>query len=63
MKKSRENHILYAKSGIEKILFAVVFVLFLLYALSMIYPFVWLVINSLKEGAEYSIGMALREPF
>lgn len=36
-----------------KILFACVFVVFVLYAITLVYPFVILFINSLKDGIEY----------
>ncbi len=63
IKKSKENYILYSRSKGEKIVYCIVFVIFLGYALSLIFPFLWLIINSLKDGAEYSINMSLKEPF
>ena len=54
-KALRDNgaHILKVRSRGEKICFGIVFFLFSLYALSLILPFVFLIINSLKGGMEY----------
>lgn len=46
----RENPILYRRGKGEKVLFAVMFTIFALYAFSLVYPFVWLVGNSLKTA-------------
>lgn len=51
MKKSK--NILNQRSAQEKIVFGIVFVIFALYAISLITPFVLLTINSLKDGMEY----------
>lgn len=51
IKKSR--NILNQRSAQEKIVFGIVFVIFVLYAISLIAPFVLLMINSLKGGMEY----------
>lgn len=37
----------------EKITLTIVFIIFLLYALSLIYPFIYLLINSFKSGVEF----------
>ena len=54
-KAMRDNgaHILKVRSKGEKVCFGIVFCLFALYAASLILPFVFLVINSLKGGMEY----------
>lgn len=41
------------KSKSEKIVFAVAFVLLLLYALSFLYPLIWLLLNSFKKQLHY----------
>lgn len=41
------------RSKSAKIVFAIVFVVFMLYAITLVYPFVILFINSLKDGVEY----------
>ena len=53
MKVSKENSILTRRGPITKVLFGVVFAIFLLYAISLILPFGFLIINSLKEPSEY----------
>lgn len=41
------------KSKYEKILFAVIFVIFFIYALTLIFPFVWIFYNSFKSYNEF----------
>lgn len=57
-KKMNDNvsSVLSGRSRGEKIVFAIVFAIFVLYAASLIYPFVWAFINSLKGSLEYSGG-------
>ena len=54
-RKQKENTspVLTKRTRGEKLVFAVVFLIFTLYALSLIYPFVWTFINSLKGSLEY----------
>ena len=53
MKKIKENSSFTKKSIPERIVYAVVFLLFFLYAASLLYPFFWGVLSSLKEVDEY----------
>lgn len=53
MKISKDNSILSKRSSGTKVLFGIVFVLFFIYALSLIVPFLFLLNNSFKEPAEY----------
>ena len=46
MKTGKENNILYTRSKSEKILFAFVFVLFTIYAVTLLFPFYYLFLNS-----------------
>ena len=52
-KKKKFGHRFYLMTKKEKIIFAVVFVLLLLYAASLIYPFVYLILNSIKTNKEF----------
>ena len=52
-KKEDESAILRKRSPREKVLFGVVFGLFVLYALSLIFPFLYMFVNSLKDPYEY----------
>lgn len=61
MKKSRS--ILDIRHGGAKVVFSIVFVIFALYALSLLFPLVWMVINSLKDSVEYSVSISLKKPF
>ncbi len=51
--KNDAAYILTVRKKGEKVLFGIVFVLFALYAVSFILPFLFLIINSLKDGLEY----------
>ena len=62
-KKIRESSILYQRSKGEKVLFAIVFVLFFLYAASLIFPLLWLLINSLQDRTIYEVNLALGNAF
>lgn len=61
--KQSESALLYKRTKWEKVIYIVVFVLFFAYALSLILPFVWLVINSLQDKLSYEINMALGDAF
>ena len=41
-KKEEVSIVIRGRSRVEKVIFPIVFVIFLLYAISLIYPFVWL---------------------
>ena len=62
-KKIRESSILYQRSKGEKVLFGIVFVLFFLYAASLIFPLLWLFINSLQDRTIYEVNLALGNAF
>lgn len=61
--KNDENHILTVRNRGEKVVFAIMFVVFVLYALSLIYPFVWLIVGSLKTATNYTLDMTQGRPF
>ena len=58
VKRNDSAHILTVRSKGEKAFFGVVFILFVIYAASLILPFIFLIINSLKDGMEYIEHMA-----
>lgn len=62
-KKIREYSILYQRSKGEKVLFGIFFVLFFLYAASLIFPLLWLLINSLQDRTIYEVNLALGNAF
>ena len=62
-KKIRESSILYQRSKGEKVLFGIFFVLFFLYAASLIFPLLWLLINSLQDRTIYEVNLALGNAF
>lgn len=49
----RHNDILYKRHGGEKALYVVMFVIFLILAISYVYPFLWLLLNSFKPQSDY----------
>lgn len=55
-RESDECAILYKRSFGEKVLFSVVFFLFLLYAFSLLYPLFWLVINSFQDSMAFEMN-------
>ena len=52
-KKVKENTVLSKRSRGEKVLYGVVLVFFIVYALSLLIPFLYLFVNSFKDGLEY----------
>lgn len=63
LKRKNQDSTLNKRSLGEKIVIGIVFVIFFLYAASLIYPFIWLIINSLKDGLEYEIHLMAKTPF
>ena len=61
-KAKREVNILNKRSAGEKVLFAVIFVLFMIYSLTMIFALCWMVVNSLKGRLEYANGNTISLP-
>ena len=61
-KKIKERSILNQRSSGEKILFAIVFVVLLIEAISLIAPIVWMFVSSLKKPLEYAAGDAFALP-
>ncbi len=59
----RKKDSLFQKSTGEKIVFAIAFAVFLIWAISLLYPLVWLLVNSFKSNLNYiedlSEGLAL----
>lgn len=62
-KKDGDAHILKVRNKAERIVFFVVFIFFVLYAVSLIYPFLWLIIASLKTPTGYMLDMTMGRPF
>lgn len=55
MKKSKENYILTQRSGFEKVIYVIVFILFAIYAFTLIFPFVWLLMQSVCDSEMYEL--------
>ena len=54
--KVKDKTILNRRSTSEKIVYPIISVLFALYAVTLLYPFVWMFVNSLKGMVEYAVG-------
>lgn len=52
-KRIKEVTILNKRSSGEKVLFGIMFTVFLVHCLSLVLPFVWMFMSSLKDGTEY----------
>lgn len=50
---ARKHDVLYKRKGSEKVLFTIMGVIFLVFALSFIFPFLWVLINAFKDPTEY----------
>ncbi len=59
----KENNSFGRKTKTQKIIFAIVFVIFLCYAISLLFPLWWLINSSLKSSVEFSMNKVAREPF
>lgn len=62
-RKKKDGSLLDKRSGLEYALFAVVFIIFAIYAISLIYPFIWLILSSFKESTEYILDISQGRPF
>ncbi|MBQ3020171.1 MAG: carbohydrate ABC transporter permease [Clostridia bacterium] len=51
--KGKEGSALYNRTAGEKVVYAIVFLLFALYTFIMTFPFIWLLYNSLKSSYNY----------
>lgn len=60
MKKTKK---LESRSYSERILFLIVFIVFVIYSISLLYPVFWLIVNSLKHWVDYSLDMSIGNPF
>lgn len=63
-KKEKElpSPLLLKRSKAERVGFTIVFCIFVLYSVSLIFPFIWVFINSLKGSLEYSAGNTFALP-
>lgn len=62
-RKPVEAAILYQRSKGEKVLYAIVFVIFLAYAVSLLFPLFWLLVNSLQDRTIYELNQMYGEGF
>ena len=58
-----KRSLLERRTGVGKIVFVIFFVLFLLYALTLLYPLFWMVLNSFRNSTDYQLAIAMKAPF
>lgn len=51
---ARHHDVLYKRHGLEKATFIFVFIIFFIFALSFIFPFLWIIMNSFKGRMEFA---------
>ncbi len=51
---SRHHDVLYRRKGLERAVYIIVFVIFIVFAITLIYPFVWMFYNSFKTTSEFA---------
>ena len=61
-KKDNGAFILTRRSKVEKSVYTFVFIIFVLYSLSLLFPVVWMIVSSFKEATEYTMGNAFDLP-
>ncbi len=61
-KIEKEGGVLAQHKGTDKILFGIVFVIFLIHSITLIFPFLWMIMSSFKEANEYLLGRAFDLP-
>lgn len=61
-KKFKEVNIVNQRGKIDKIIFGIIFIIFTIHAITLFYPILWLLVNSLKTKEEYLGGSALAFP-
>ncbi len=55
--KHREGYLLTKRSGAQRAIFVIAFIVFAVYGVSLILPFLWMLMNSFKDGTEYAIDV------
>ena len=56
-KYTHEHDVLFRRKGKEKALFVVAFFILVIFVISFIFPFAWILMNSFKETSEFGLNM------
>ena len=56
-----KGHLSTRRTGGELVIFIIVFVIFIVYAISLILPLLWMLMNSFKDGTEYAIDVVMAD--
>ena len=54
---TREHDILFKRKGATRVLFIVMFAILVLFVISFIFPFAWILVNSFKQTSEFGLNM------
>ena len=57
------SYILVKRSQSEKVIFGIVFVLFCAYAVTLLFPFLWLLVKSFEDPIFYDVNIMINGPF
>lgn len=56
-----KGHLSTRRTGGELVIFIIVFIIFTVYAISLIMPLLWMLMNSFKDGTEYAIDVVMAD--
>ena len=56
-----KGHLFTRRTGGELVIFIIVFIIFTVYAISLIMPLLWMLMNSFKDGTEYAIDVVMAD--
>ena len=56
-----KGHLSTRRTGGELVIFIIVFIIFTVYAISLILPLLWMLMNSFKDGTEYAIDVVMAD--
>ena len=57
--KVSDGNIMTTHKGADRIYFTIAFIIFAVHCLSLVIPYVWMILSSLKEANEYNLGESL----
>ncbi|MBR3864493.1 MAG: carbohydrate ABC transporter permease [Clostridia bacterium] len=58
-----KRSILERRTGSAKVVFAIFFVLFVMYSITLLYPLFWMLLNSVRDVVDYNIAIATKKAF
>ena len=58
-----KRSILERRTGSAKVVFAIFFVLFVMYSITLLFPLFWMLLNSVRDVVDYNIAIATKKAF